>query len=241
MKRYWWIGIAVLTVAAAIVLFIYWKRVKSWFNKMKPDFEPIYKFTRLGEGGYQNFPEDTANYNSRGELVGTQYGISAKALEEVIGRPPTVADIKAITEEQAYNIAKSRYWDKINGDRFADQRVAHAVFQEFWGSGYAGLNRVRRVLQLGGTGLIRLTDLEKINRLNPWETYKKLRDSAINARFQIVANGPSKAKFLTGWMNRWKRMDALYNTNPEFSKYWDEIDRRLVAQGLNRTRTDIKP
>ncbi len=96
------------------------------------------------EGGYQNNPHDPGNYNSRGELVGTNHGISAKLYEKVIGRPPTVADMKSITKERALSIFYNWFWvpmmaNKIDSQAIAETFVDHGI--------NAGIPRAVRLMQ----------------------------------------------------------------------------------------------
>lgn len=82
---------------------------------------------KRAEGGYQNLKSDPGNKNSLGEYVGTNFGVSAAFYEGVIGRPPTVADMKAITQSEAHDLFKKRFWDKIFGDYITSQKVAETM------------------------------------------------------------------------------------------------------------------
>ena len=107
------------------------------------NFQPIYENTLKKEGGFQNSPNDSANYcysfvngkRTRGALIGTNRGISATALQVYLGRCPSVAEMKAVTPELAYKIYKKNFWDKINGDIIKSQSVASMIFQMRIGSG----------------------------------------------------------------------------------------------------------
>jgi len=79
---------------------------------------------QAAEGGYQKYPNDSGNYNSRGELVGTNYGVSAKLYEKYLGYPPTEQDMRNITKQEALNIFKQYYWDKLLADQINSQAVA---------------------------------------------------------------------------------------------------------------------
>lgn len=80
------------------------------------------------EGGYQAHPDDNGNYNSRGELVGTKYGIAAKTYEAVTGVIPTVQVMKNLSLIKAESIYKKLFWDKVGGDHLKNQAVAEIVF-----------------------------------------------------------------------------------------------------------------
>lgn len=76
------------------------------------------------EGGYQKLKNDSGNYNSQRELVGTNYGVSAKFYETVLKRPPTEFDMRNLTQEKAHQLFKKYFWDKMQGDNIKSQMVA---------------------------------------------------------------------------------------------------------------------
>jgi len=79
------------------------------------------------EGGYQNLINDKGNYNSKKERVGTNYGVSARFYERVIGRPPSVEDMKAITQFDAHILFKNEFWDTVRADEIQSQAVAEMI------------------------------------------------------------------------------------------------------------------
>ena len=84
----------------------------------------LYKQTALKfEGGYQKLSSDPGNYNSRGDLVGTNMGIAATTYEKWLNRPPTVEDMKSITVSIASEIYKSWYWDTVRASEINSQAV----------------------------------------------------------------------------------------------------------------------
>ena len=76
------------------------------------------------EGGYQKLANDSGNYNSKHELVGTNHGIAATFYETIIGYPPSEADMRAITKATALQLFKHYFWDKIKADQINSQAVA---------------------------------------------------------------------------------------------------------------------
>src|SRR5660397_109438 len=79
------------------------------------------------EGGFQNNPKDRGNYNSLDQLIGTQYGISTGFYEGIIGRPPTVADIKAITKSRAEELYRVHFWNAQRASEINSQAIANTV------------------------------------------------------------------------------------------------------------------
>jgi len=155
------------------------------------------------EGGYQKLKSDPGNYNSRGELVGTNFGISAPVYEVWIGRVPSEADMRSITKTVSLEIMKAWYWDKIGASHIHNQSVAniladHAVNA---GTGAAG-KLVQRVLNnefgfnLSVDGAIGKLTRSAINSVDPEALHEALK----NARsiFYEELGG----SFLESWLNR---------------------------------------
>lgn len=94
-------------------------------------FEPAYHLTSLNEGGYQKDPNDPGNYNSRDELVGTKFGISARFYERILGRPPSETDMRDLTKADAKAIYKDNFWRQYRIGEIHSQKIANQVFDMF--------------------------------------------------------------------------------------------------------------
>lgn len=79
------------------------------------------------ERGFQKKANDYGNYNSLGQLVGTNYGISAKTYEAWIGFPPTENDMRSMPKDVAIEIFYRWYWLKMKGNDFVNQSVANII------------------------------------------------------------------------------------------------------------------
>jgi len=81
-------------------------------------FERAFKKLILIEGGYVDHP-----YDNGGK---TKYGITEK-LKDALGYE---CDIAELTEEQAKEIYKSEFWNKVKGDEISQiaEPVAHVLF-----------------------------------------------------------------------------------------------------------------
>lgn len=111
------------------------------------NYELFKRKIKRAEGGYQALSKDDGNYNSLNELVGTNYGISAETYERYINRPPTIADMKAITQQQAYEIYKKDYWGAVKADLINSQKVAETFVDHAINAGVGGATKVmQRVL-----------------------------------------------------------------------------------------------
>jgi len=167
------------------------------------NFNQAYTRVLAAEGGYQADPRDSGNYNSRGENVGTNLGISAPVYESWIGRVPTVADMRAITTQIARDIYKARFWDRIKGDRITDQAVAEILFDGVVNHGVSrGTKMAQKVLRLTQDGVFGDATLAAVNRANPAQFYTAYREERIRFYHQLAAGSADKASFLQGWLNR---------------------------------------
>lgn len=141
--------------------------------------------TTLGfEGGYVNNPNDTG-----GE---TNFGICKKAYPEL--------DIKNLTIEQARNIYRRDYWDKLKCD-FIPDALSIAVFDFAVNS---GIKRAIRYLQkaLGVTidGIIGNQTIGACNRIPTREVLEKF----IQYRLEFLMSLKTWKYFGKGWGKRVK-------------------------------------
>lgn len=90
-------------------------------------FSEFYPVLSEMEGGFQKIASDEGNYNSRGELVGTNYGISARFYENHTGITPSEQDMRNITEEEAKDIYHDVFWNGNRGSQIHSQAVANTV------------------------------------------------------------------------------------------------------------------
>lgn len=72
---------------------------------------------KLRNNTFQLNPYDKGNYNSRGQLVGTNRSISAPVYEKYLGKVPTQRDMEQLSYNVALKIYKKKFWDTyMNGD-----------------------------------------------------------------------------------------------------------------------------
>ncbi|BAP35593.1 hypothetical protein AS4_06530 [Acinetobacter guillouiae] len=112
------------------------------------------------EGKFTNDRQDRGNWTTgvigKGQLNGTKYGISAMTYPDL--------DIKSLSLEQAKNIYKRDWWDKIN----AEQIDSSLVFQVWDFAINAGMGTAKRKLQLAvgvlDDGIIGNLTIQAINK-----------------------------------------------------------------------------
>lgn len=181
------------------------------------NFLQIWTGTKGFEGGYQQLANDSANYcpakgKPGSKLIGTKFGISAIAYGDYFHRCPTVEEIKNLTPELAQKIAKTKFWDPVQGDKIQSQPVAHLIFDSVYGSGsYGPLHTRQAINKLMGVGTVKEyksfnlseDEVNKINNLPAGKFFDTL--SAIRKNF---FKGLTYEK---GYLNRMAKLVAMYS------------------------------
>ena len=91
------------------------------------DFNKAHAFVKKREGGYQDLSNDTGNWVD-GQLIGTNWGISAKTLASYWGRTPTKQEMMDLPYSTALEIYKTNYWNKIKGNDIDNQSIALIIY-----------------------------------------------------------------------------------------------------------------
>ena len=174
-----------------------------------------YKQTALKfEGGYQAILSDPGNYNSRKELVGTNHGIAAHFYESVIGRPPSVEDMKAITKEEASRLFKVHFWDKMGGDNIHNQGVAENIIDHGINSGPRDAGVIAQTvlnLEFGKSLAIDgAIGPMTISSLNSVEDQKKLFEKISYYRIKNYEEEAINPMWTRIWINRVVKLGAKF-------------------------------
>lgn len=128
------------------------------------DFDKFAHLLDKAEGGYQNNPSDkTGNTNSKGELVGTNHGISAPVYEAHLGHPPTKLEMQSMTHQEALQIYQDKYWTIIQGDQINNQVAANAIGDMTVNSGKVGIQLAHERLWLDGYNIDPPASNERFN------------------------------------------------------------------------------
>lgn len=156
------------------------------------------------EGGFQKLANDPGNYNSRGELAGTNYGISARWYESVLGYPPSEADMRAITKSRAKRLFEIYFWNANLANSIKNQGVANTIIDHEVNAGN-GVLLTQRVLNdffgfsLAEDDVMGPRTLAAINSVDPVDLVEKINDARLE--YYEKLNSP----FLSVWMNRLKK------------------------------------
>lgn len=159
------------------------------------------------EGGFVNDPDD---------LGGETYkGITFKTYKLYRQRkklpPPTIEDLKRISDEEFTSILKEMYWDACRADKIESQGVANAIVDWGWNSGtVTAVKEIQKVLGVTSDGVIGNVTLAAINSCNPLHLFNKIQEARTDYIERICEKRPQNEKFRKGWMNRINSLSFSY-------------------------------
>lgn len=155
------------------------------------------------EGGYQDDPQDHANWSSGqigvGELVGTKYGITAVDMPGV--------NIKDLTPDQAVDYYAQHYWKSLYS-QIEDQDVANKLFDM---GVLFGVGEAVKLLQislkpafpdLATDGAFGPETLSAINQAEPTSLLGAYKTALVAYTLRIAANNPNERGDVPGWGRR---------------------------------------
>lgn len=128
----------------------------------------------------------------------TKYGISQRAYPNL--------NIRDLSEQQARDIYKRDYWDRVCGDRIHDQIIAECIFDAAVNMGVRTASRLAQIAagmkEADADGVIGTASLYWIADAH-LELFV-LRFATLKiARYASICNkDKTQSKFLLGWINR---------------------------------------
>ena len=155
------------------------------------------------EGGYSNHPDDKGGP--------TNLGITLATFRKWVKKDGTIADLKAMTREQAAKCYRAVYWNCIKGDDLPGG-IDYAVFDYCVNSGQGrAAKALQGVLGVEQDGLIGPVTLAAARAADPIKTINALCDQRM-AFLRKLSNWPTFGK---GWTSRVEdvRFDAIQLTS----------------------------
>ena len=155
------------------------------------------------EGGYVNDPADPGGATNKGICWSTWESTA----ESILGKEPTLNNLKNITDEEAGKIYKYLYWDKNSSDSIYDGDTRYLLFDFYVNAGGNAIKVLQSTLNQLGNNLtvdraMGSQTLNAINNANPIELYNLFKSNRLNYYQSLVNKRPSLSKFLNGWKNR---------------------------------------
>ncbi len=126
----------------------------------------------------------------------TKYGISQAAYPNV--------DIRNLTEQQARDIYKRDYWDRVRGDDLKSQMIAENLFDTAVNMGVRTASRLTQTMLeiTPADGIIGSGSLGIINQQNEKEFLVHFTLAKIAYYASLCNKDRTQSKFLLGWVNR---------------------------------------
>lgn len=154
------------------------------------DFNPAISKTLQHEGG-DKFTDDTLDHGGA-----TKFGISQKAYPKL--------DIRNLSEDQAKDIYRRDYWNRVKGDDIQSQLVAETIFDVCVNMGVSGGSKLaQKTLAIEpADGIIGPQSLAVINAADEDLFIAKFALAKIQRYTEICQADSSQKKFLLGWLNR---------------------------------------
>ena len=154
------------------------------------DFTAAIVKTLAHEGG------DTLTNDAHDHGGTTKFGISQKAYPQL--------DIANLSEDQAKDIYRRDYWNRIHGDDIRSQIVAETIFDACVNMGVAGGSRLaqKTLVIEPADGIIGRQSLAAINAANEDLFIAKFALAKIQRYAEICQADSSQKKYLLGWLNR---------------------------------------
>lgn len=170
-------------------------------------FDHAFNFTLKNEGGYTNHPLDHGGP--------TRWGITLADLAAWRKRPVHEQDVKNLTQNEAKEIYRANYWQKMGLDKVFNEGIATAIFDIGVVQGcYTAVRIAQATCNILGDNL----SVDGINgpkttaAINSKDPQKFIREFSllVRARFDaIIKNNHSQKVFEAGWHNRADRLLTL--------------------------------
>jgi lysozyme family protein len=156
------------------------------------------------EGGFVNDPDDPGGATNKGITLAT-LGRYANTL----GIAPTIANLQALSDEQALRIYRTGYWDPLHADDIADQALAEIIFDFHVNAGAAAVRLLQSALNGIGTksplvvdGAMGPATVAALLSADALLLYRAYKQGRIDYYRDLVRRRPALAKFLNGWVRR---------------------------------------
>ncbi|MBE3139032.1 MAG: secretion activator protein [Thermoplasmata archaeon] len=125
------------------------------------EWEKCYSKTLKFEGGFQKIFNDRGNWTGgsigKGDLKGTKYGISAKSYPHL--------DIESLTKDDAIEIFRRDYWNKLRLTDIDSNRVAWKAFDIAINCGCGTAAKIlQRSVDVVDDGIVGNITLEAVNK-----------------------------------------------------------------------------
>lgn len=173
------------------------------------NFDAALDFVLKVEGGYCRNVHDAGG--------ATKYGITIGTLRAWRGdNTLTAIDVEALTKEDAAQIYRDWYWNKMGLDQVHDLSLATALFDQGVNRGITtAITQLQKVLNdvfksgLDADGLMGPKTLEVLNRVDVDSLIMEFVFASQDAYAVLAQRKVSQLGFLRGWLNRTQELLKL--------------------------------
>lgn len=164
------------------------------------NFDKAFLYVLGDEGGYTNHPQDRGGP--------TNWGITIIDLARWRKKPVSAADVKAMTKAEAKAIYKAWYWDTLSLDQITDYGKSCTIFDigVVRGIGNGAMTAQEACCALGSPlevdHHLGPKSVVGVNQVDHAAFIHKCSELVAGQFHGIVADHPSQAVFLNGWINR---------------------------------------
>ena len=157
---------------------------------MESSFPRALKLVLKHEGGFVNHKADPGGATNKGITLGT--------FRRYVKKNGTVADLKAITDEQVAKVYRKHYWDAVKGDRLPSG-VDYALFDYAVNSGPSrAVKTLQSIILVPQDGIIGPQTLAALSRAKPEHVIEVL----CAERMKFLKGLKTWGTFGKGWTNR---------------------------------------
>jgi len=157
------------------------------------------------EGGFVNDPADPGGATNKGITLAT----FQRYATPLLGVAPTLDNLRALSDVQAFSIYKVGYWDPLHADEIVDQPFAEIFFDFHVNAGAVAVRVLQGALndtgskpRLAADGVMGPGTLEALHGSDQTGLYRIYKQRRIDYYRDLVARRPTLTKFLNGWLKR---------------------------------------
>jgi len=151
------------------------------------DFDIAFKKVIIFEGGYIDDKDDKG-----GE---TKFGISKRSFPNI--------DIRELTLNNAKQIYKENYWNKIKGDLIDDQDIANNIFDCSVNCGSStSIRLLQKVINVKIDGILGSITLGSLNKKDPVCVINMFKNERVKYYIDVCKKRKQDKKFFFGWIKR---------------------------------------
>lgn len=164
------------------------------------NFDLYFPQLLIFEGGYVDDPYDPGGATNKGITLRTFQGHAQQLLQVA----PTLANLQALTDEQAGILYRALYWDPLQCDRIQLQCLAEDLFDFYVNAGVHAIFLVQRLLgaPVAVDGVFGHDTLAALQAADQRTLYARYRQGRIDYYRLLATQHPVLARFLAGWLRR---------------------------------------